>query len=259
MAPEQCDPGALTPAADIYALGLIMYEMLTGQRPFDKGATPQATVLLRKEVPPRPLRELLPRLDRAWEIAVAAAWNPSPAVDSAHARDVIASLAGARATRRSVDAWPLRRSTFRRPAPRANADRTKGLHLTVMGPNLFETYPLPSRDRIDIGARRRRRRPHRRRAGLAPARPPPLDLREDLRRGSRQPQRHVRQGRADRDRGKQVALQPGEAITIGFTHLMVQRQRPRHRAPAAQPRRLRGAPGRRVRARRPRAGRRPGR
>lgn len=36
MAPEQFRQGATTPAADIYAFGLILFEMTTGQRPFPR-------------------------------------------------------------------------------------------------------------------------------------------------------------------------------------------------------------------------------
>jgi serine/threonine protein kinase len=92
MAPEQADPDALTPAADIYALGLLVFEMLTATRPFPSGATPLATVLLRKEIPPRPLRELLPGIERAWEIAVLRCLDPRPSKRYRHARDVITAL-----------------------------------------------------------------------------------------------------------------------------------------------------------------------
>ena len=53
MAPEQTEPGSAAPAIDIYALGLIAFEMLTKQRPFATGATPIETMLLRRRETPR--------------------------------------------------------------------------------------------------------------------------------------------------------------------------------------------------------------
>jgi serine/threonine protein kinase len=94
MAPEQTDPRPLTPAADIYALGLIMYEMLTARRPFDAGATPLATVLLRKAVAPRSLRALLPDVDPAWQVTVQCCLESEPDRRFQRAMDVVASLKG---------------------------------------------------------------------------------------------------------------------------------------------------------------------
>ena len=53
MAPEQFENGSLTPATDIYALGVVFYEMLTGERPF-AAATPTVAAIRRAKRPPAP-------------------------------------------------------------------------------------------------------------------------------------------------------------------------------------------------------------
>lgn len=54
-APEQLEGGGATTAVDIYTLGVLLYEMLCGQRPWAAGSTPISLVvdrLLREEPPP---------------------------------------------------------------------------------------------------------------------------------------------------------------------------------------------------------------
>jgi len=54
ISPEQAKGEPATGASDLYALGIVMHEMLTGQRPFDRG-TPIATAFSHVTEPPPPL------------------------------------------------------------------------------------------------------------------------------------------------------------------------------------------------------------
>ena len=62
LSPEQAQGQPATPASDIYAIGVVLYEMLTGRVPYD-GATAEEIVqkhVGQAPVPPRQLNESLP-------------------------------------------------------------------------------------------------------------------------------------------------------------------------------------------------------
>jgi WD40 repeat protein len=69
MAPEQAQGRAVDPRSDIYSLGLIVYEMLSG-RPAFSGDTPVAVALKQVHERPTPLHELDPTIPEDIEIVI---------------------------------------------------------------------------------------------------------------------------------------------------------------------------------------------
>ena len=59
ISPEQAKGDQATGASDLYALGVVAHEMLTGERPFDRG-TPIATAMCHINEPPPPLGDDVP-------------------------------------------------------------------------------------------------------------------------------------------------------------------------------------------------------
>jgi serine/threonine protein kinase/Flp pilus assembly protein TadD len=65
MAPEQAagETTKLSKATDVYGLGAVLYQLLTGQPPF-AGGTTYETIRLLRDTEPRPPRSLNPKIDR---------------------------------------------------------------------------------------------------------------------------------------------------------------------------------------------------
>ena len=93
MAPELFDGGRLTVQSDVYALGLVLYEVFTGKRAFD---APNLAELHRRqsETDPTPPSNLIRNLDPAVERAILRCLDRDPAQRPRTAQSVAAALPG---------------------------------------------------------------------------------------------------------------------------------------------------------------------
>lgn len=91
MAPEQLGGHAATPTSDVYALGLVMYEMVTGQQPFS-GVTPLSAIYKRLQAAPPAPRILVPGLDPSLESIILRCLQKEPALRFQSAREVVQEL-----------------------------------------------------------------------------------------------------------------------------------------------------------------------
>ena len=93
MAPEQVEGKPLTAAADIYALGVVIYEMVTGRLPFTGDSAMSVAVKRLQAAPPSP-RQHVADLDPTWESAILRCLERDPADRFASAADVVKALGG---------------------------------------------------------------------------------------------------------------------------------------------------------------------
>ena len=91
VAPEQLRGQPASAPTDIYALGIVMFEMLTGRLPFS-GDSPAATALARlHQVPPKP-SSIVAQLDPRWNTLVERCLEPEPRRRLGRIEDVTAML-----------------------------------------------------------------------------------------------------------------------------------------------------------------------
>jgi len=100
MSPEQALGDPVGPASDVYSLGCVLYEMLTGSPPFT-GSSSQAVLARHTTDPVLPLRTVRKTIPEAVEAVVIASLNKLPAdrpKDAAEFRNLLTAAVGSSGT-----------------------------------------------------------------------------------------------------------------------------------------------------------------
>lgn len=95
MAPEQLQGTNVTARADIYAFGLVLFEMIVGLKVFPDSDTPAAALARMAISPPSP-REKNSLISKDWEDAITGCLQVEPHARFQRASDVIATISGKR-------------------------------------------------------------------------------------------------------------------------------------------------------------------
>ena len=95
MAPEMFSGAPASPATDIYAIGVLLYEALAGFRPNESSGGMVALVLARQSADPPPLRDHAPEVPErlAWLIVQMLAREPADRPSAAEALEVLGDVA----------------------------------------------------------------------------------------------------------------------------------------------------------------------
>jgi beta-lactam-binding protein with PASTA domain/tRNA A-37 threonylcarbamoyl transferase component Bud32 len=96
LSPEQAQGLPVTAASDIYSIGVLLYEALTGRVPFE-AESPVTVALKQVSERPRPPSELNPAVSRALDAVVLKALAKDPANRFASAEEFLAALGEAQA------------------------------------------------------------------------------------------------------------------------------------------------------------------
>ncbi len=139
MSPEQARGETLGPRSEVYSLGVVAYQMLTGDIVF-KATTPVAVIFKHASEPPRPPRELRPDLPEAAEAAILKALAKRPDERFQTATEFVRALAIAsepatahfatapvvRATETPTAMLPMPVAAPSQPTPRQTAPAKRG-------------------------------------------------------------------------------------------------------------------------------------
>ena len=91
MSPEQASGGSVDARSDVFSFGLLLYEMVTGRRPFGGGSSAEMLAALLKEQP-KPPSELVPDVPKELERIIQRCLRKEPGRRFQHMGDVKVEL-----------------------------------------------------------------------------------------------------------------------------------------------------------------------
>jgi serine/threonine-protein kinase len=151
LSPEQARGGEVDPRSDLYSLGVVLYELLTGKTPFD-GETPVEIAMKHLSTTPKPPSKLRPDVPRELDMVVmrALAKNPDDRYQSADEMeaDLERVARGARVSATTVDTAT---QVLQRPAAATAAAATAA---TMIAPPAAGTpaAPAPLVEEEEVGS-----------------------------------------------------------------------------------------------------------
>jgi serine/threonine-protein kinase len=148
MAPEQARADKVDQRADLYSAGVVLFEMLTGRKPFEAENAYQLLCLQRDKPPPR-LTELAPELSAELEAVVNKALAKDPAARYQTAAEFGAAL-------EATPEWASAGLPLVRPVNPASVEATlvSGQHVALEGaptPRAHGAATRPARSSIGVG------------------------------------------------------------------------------------------------------------
>ncbi|MEL7060452.1 MAG: protein kinase, partial [Acidobacteriota bacterium] len=142
MAPEQVEGTSVGPAADLYAFGIVLFEMVTGELPF-RGSSPLSTAVARLREPAPTPRLHVPALPEAWERTILGCLERAPENRPSSAREALQTLDAEAESRLAIASDP--RSQEPDPAGSNLASRSQVADVAGTGgsPSTTATDPPP--------------------------------------------------------------------------------------------------------------------
>jgi serine/threonine protein kinase len=144
MSPEQILGRSIDTRSDIYALGIVLYKMLTGHVPFE-GLGEFELMKAQVQERPVPIREIIPDLPEAVDVAIMRSLEKAPEDRFQRASEFIAALVPI--LRDEVASWELHRGSSRDQDSDPRAPRRRGGQkrpMVVTDGNLAKQAEMPT-------------------------------------------------------------------------------------------------------------------